>query len=329
VTIRCTIAPDADLVFMGRLLAGLYDQPGTRVSLRAAAWITLPYSMALEIDGLKIGIELSDHADFWDADLLAWSDVYAKRSLNPAHIGAQPAKVIPLGLHCAGHSDRGIASLLVAIAASGAKLNKQRLRAFYRAFATAHWRDFERSPEQPVTQAILFQTRVWDAVDTPGDAAINEQRVALLRSLRQHFGKRLVGGLVGNEYAMKHFPELVTTHPTRQPQYIRWAKAPAIGIYSRGLFGSIAFKMAEFMASSKCVISEPVANLTPGVLPLSVYGSNDECVALCQDLLDGPELLAERRREAWRYYTEYVRPAALIANLLERARAKAQQRATT
>lgn len=122
-------------------------------------------------------------------------------------------------------------------------------------------------------------------------------------------------------FALKYYPDLITNQPCRQPQYIRWAKMPLIGIYFRGLFGAIAIKMAEYLACSKCIVSEPIENeLTFPLSHISVYHSNDECIAACDRLLKDTSLAEFHRRQSWNYYEAHVSPQAHMADLLARAR---------
>jgi hypothetical protein len=196
----------------------------------------------------------------------------------------------------------------------------------YRYLVTPHWKSFEYRPEQPVDSTILFQTRVWEPHDAPGDEGINEQRVSLLRALRSEFGRRVVGGVVPTPFARQNFPDLVTDQPCRQPQYIAWARKSLIGIYSRGLFGSFGFKMAEYIASSKCIISEPIDNVLPAPLDhISIYRSNDECIAACDRLLSDASLAEFHRRQSWNYYEAHVSPRVHMADLLARAKAAFSQ----
>ncbi|MGC9158752.1 MAG: hypothetical protein ACP5FH_07140 [Terracidiphilus sp.] len=314
--IRCRIGPQADLFHLGQTLAGLYAQPRARVRLRCAAWITNPVCAALEIEGLKVAIELSDHADFWDGPLLDWCDVYAKRSLTDAIAPEHKCKIVPFGLNWACHSRR---SAFWAVATMGAAALAARRKEIYRYLVTPLWKDFEYSPEEPTDDTILFQTRVWEPQEAPGDEGINEQRIALLRALRSQFGHRVVGGVVPTAFARKICPpELITDQPSRQPQFIRWAKRPLIGIYTRGLFGSAAFKMAEYLAASKCIAGEKIdgtVGVPPPVLPCS---SIDEHLAVCDRLLSSPSLARSQRRQSWEYYRARVAPPAHLADLLRR-----------
>jgi hypothetical protein len=252
---------DFDLFYLSRVITGLYALPGTTVRMQRVAWVTKSLSAAVEVDGLKLAIDVGDHSDQWDPDLLEWGDVYAKRNVNPLHISPLQRKIIPFGLSLPFHSRRGILAALAAVLPTLPRASKARLREVYRYLATPHWKAFEHSPEQPVDPMILYQARVWDPQDAPADELINEQRTGLLRTLRREFGKRVVGGVVPGAFARRYCPDLITDQPCRHPQYVRWAKKPLIGIYFRGLFHSIAFKMAEFLAASKCIVSEPIHNV--------------------------------------------------------------------
>lgn len=320
--IECSFGENVDLFLLGRTLAGLYEQPRTEVKLRRVGWITNSLCAALEVDGMRIAIELSDHSDFWEIPLLEWCDVYAKRNINPRHSTPLEHKIIPFGLNWACHSRRSAVAALAAIASSLPKASKSRLREVYRYLVTPHWKFFEHRPEQQVDNTILFQTRVWEPAEAPGDEAINEQRIKLLRALKREFGSRVIGGVVPTPFARKAYPDLITNLPCRQPQYIRWAKRPLIGIYFRGLFGAVAIKMAEFLAASKCIVSEPIENdLSAPLNHISVYHSESECLEACSRLLSDESLAKSQRQQSWSYYQTYVSPRAHIVDLLARARA--------
>lgn len=193
-------------------------------------------------------------------------------------------------------------------------------RNLYRYAMTPHWTDYEMRPEEKVSDTVLFQTRLWSPEEAPRDIGINEERIALLVALKKAFGKRFVGGVVPNQYALKNYPQYLSDHPHRQSEYIKWAKKPAIGVYSRGLFGSVAFKMAEFLASSKCIVSEPVDNLLSGQLHyVPTFKSIAHCVSLCDELLSNSAKLRDQKQSAWKYYQQHVSPKRAVGRLIESA----------
>lgn len=318
------LSHDMDLFHIGRTLAGLYSLPDTQIILHHANWVTNSTSLAVEFDDIRLAIELSDHSDLWAEDLLAWCDVYAKRNLNRTQSCSTPEKVIPFGLNWAYHSRSSAIAVLKLLAPKLASSPTSRWKEIYRYLATPHWRAFEYRPDQPAEQAILFQTRVWSSADAPGDEHVNELRVNVIRALKREFGHRFQGGLVPTPLAIQNYPDLVSASPSRQSQYVRWAKRPLVAIYTRGLFGSLAFKMGEFLASSKCVVSEPIVNeLSAPLDHLLTFRSEAECLASCDALLSDRQMAEFHREQAWSYYQRHLEPRAHMLDLLARARSVA------
>ena len=319
--IDCFVGKNIDLFHLGRTLAGLYEQRKHKIKLRRADWIRTSTTVALCADDLRIAVEVSDHSDRWDEPLLQWCHVYAKRNMSLRHSSPLQKKIIPLGLNWACHSRKSALAALAAMATTFPGISMARLRHLYRYLATPHFAFFEHRPEQAVNDSILFQTRVWEPHEAPGDTGINDQRIGLLRALKREFGSRVVGGVVATPFALKSYPDLISTQRSRQPQFIRWAKKPLVGIYFRGLFGSIGFKMAEYLAASKCIISEPIDNVLPSPLEhISLYHSIDQCLEACDDALTNKPLADFGRRQSWDYYATHVSPKAHMADLLARAR---------
>jgi len=315
--VTCFVSPRVNLFFAGRVLAGLYEQTNIHVTIKLARWMKYENSLGIEVNGRRLGIELSDHADFWDRDLLSWAEVYAKRSLNLDLPQPHGVRVIPFGLHCSGRSKRSMTELFAALAYALPRSRTHSLNDYYKYVVTPHWQDFEYRPDAPVDETILYQTRLWEANEAPGDENVNDERVSLLKLLKAEFNHRCIGGLVPTPYALKHYPDMVTPQATRQPQYIKWAKSAAVGIYSRGLFGSYAFKMAEFLASSKCIVSEPLQNqLNAPLNHISIFNTNEQCVAACERLLSNGRLRREHRHYSWWYYNDHVQPKAVVSRLL-------------
>lgn len=83
------------MYFVGRVLAGVFQQPNAKISIRLVDWISEPTSVGLEVNGVRFGVQLSDPRGFWDERLMQWCDVYAKRSLHPDFETSQQSKVVP------------------------------------------------------------------------------------------------------------------------------------------------------------------------------------------------------------------------------------------
>jgi hypothetical protein len=84
--------------------------------------------------------------------------------------------------------------------------------------------------------------------------------------------------------------------------------------------------MAEFLAASKCIVSEPIYNeLSAPLDHISLYRTKDECLAVCECLLADKSRAELQRQQSWDYYEKYVRPGAHMADLLHRANETARR----
>lgn len=275
-----------------------------------------------------IAVDLHDRSDLFATNALEGCDIYLKRSFHRPDIASLPAnlanKISPFGLNYACRTHASTLRLLCAAGARFALQGLDGLRHLRGLLILPTVREFEQDPGTSVEPTVVFQTRVWDSYDTaPGeDEAINEGRVGLIRALRGAFGHRFVGGLVPTELALKRYPREVTTHSSKRKQYTAMSKKSLIGIYTRGLHNSTAFKLAECLAASQCIVAEPPRNelpvpLEPGrhFLP---FQTPDECVGACRRLFDDQQLANAMRRENHDYYRAEVEPAAHVTRILER-----------
>jgi hypothetical protein len=253
--------------------------------------------LRIEASAGRFVVDLSDHADLWDETGLAWCDVYLKRNVRQLR-----PKVRPYGLNM---NARGLWSGV------RAALARKDMHRAVRLFRTPHWRQFEYAPDQPTEDVVLLQTRLWLPEECGNDDAVNAGRIELVNALRNHFGPRFRGGLIGTPLARKLAPSLISAGSPRQSQYIRWQRSCKVGVYVPGLFGSLAFKLGEYLAAAKAVVSPPLENLLPEPLVdgrhLITFHQTDECIAACERMLssDGDDF----RRAAWDYYTSHVRLA--------------------
>jgi hypothetical protein len=181
---------------------------------------------------------------------------------------------------------------------------------------------FELEPSVPLRPEIVFQTRVWTEADCSTEPVepLNESRVALVRALRQSFPKHFRGGVIPTKLARERYPDALTAEPTRPAGYLTASRESLIGISTRGLHHSTPFKLPEYLAGSKCVVSEPVRNELPDALEdgreVLWFRGVDECLAKCEELLRRPEQAREVRHNAWKYYQEHVAPTAHVRKCL-------------
>jgi hypothetical protein len=183
---------------------------------------------------------------------------------------------------------------------------------------------FEHLPSEPAEALILFQTRLWEPNATDSDAEqINEERVELVRMLRSAFGVRFVGGVIPTPFARANYRDVITSLPFRMRAYPALLKRPLIAVYSRGLMDSLAFKMSEYLAASRCIVGHVPRSILPEPL---VAGRNflpfetaDQCITQCESLFTNLAAAADMRHANWNYYRSQVEPSAHLLSVLKRA----------
>lgn len=311
--IVCTLGSDADLFHVVKTITGLCRleaQGRIDLKLRQSPEIG-QHAILLEWNSVKAGIDLSDHNDRMMPEL-SGCDLYFKRCVRPEDLKSSN-RLRPFGLNYACRSNRATLRLLGIF---GPRDIIRRRNAWKRLFFVPAIAEFERPPARPASPTILFQARLWDPDECPGDERVNEDRVSLLLALRSRFQERLAGGLAPTSYAMRHHPELLTSYPSRQTRYVRWARGHLISIGFRGLFGSVGFKIGEAFAASQCLVSEPTTSYLPENAPLANYHNIEECLSLCDYFLYHPAEADQLRNRAWEYYRSEVEPGAHIEKLL-------------
>lgn len=299
------------------------------------------YTVVLKIDqagrqSALIAVDLRDASNIVTTSALERCDTYFKRSYYSPDLRGLPAhlrqKVLPFGLNYACSTatsrfrlSRILASenLTKAIASPREWIRRlpqhaSELRNFY---SLPDVREFEQSPEVELEPRLLYQTRVWPP-ETSADnlPELNEERVSLLRRLRAAFSDRFIGGLVPTKFARQMYPDLLTENPTRRRLYTALSKKYVIGIYTRGVHHSLAFKLPEYIAAAQCIVSEPIRNELPQPLVpgrhLLEFHTHQECIDHCNYLLDNREAATQMRRHNHDYYSQEVAPANHLRKFL-------------
>jgi hypothetical protein len=279
-------------------------------------------------------IDLSDTSDFISPSALDHADVYFKRSLTPGPLLSLPApvrtRVRPFGLNFACVDAGSWSDWLAASVARARAGHARGVRTAARSFANDLQRfigipsheAFVGNVRAPKRAIALFQTRVWP----PGDShdnleLLNLQRVSLVKQLRATLGSQFVGGIVDSPFARTTFPGLVVSDSTHRRAYAALTRSALIGVYSRGIHGSPAFKLTEYLAAGCCMVAEPIEHtldipLVSGVHYLP-FDSGDACARCCKLLLDDQGLSAEMSRRNAEYFRQYLLPERHIARVLE------------
>ncbi len=293
-------------------------------------------------------IDLNDRSDTFGMIALERCDVYFKRDYHQPDVQTLPehlkAKIKPYGLNYGCRTSEStwripsqfLSQLVVHTLRSPREAWARRwvhvsnLREFLQVLSVE---DYEQPPERPVTQAVLFQPKVIPQKRIPNfEERIIQPRVELVRRLKKEFGHSFWGGVIPNAFTLQHFPDAITNCPTRRRDYINLCKRALVTVYTRGYHDSLAYKLPEYLAASKCIVAEPLRNelptpLIPGIHYLE-FNSAEECLDQCARLLDDHVAANEMRSRNWEYYQAEVRPSQHVANLLGRLFAAAETAAS-
>lgn len=299
--------------------------PGARYAEDESV-ICLRVSQTGSSDTRELAIDLFDQSDKFRTSVLERCDVYFKRSYYSRDLAvlepALRAKVRPFGLNFAGRTAGSTRSVIAHTAVGKLLRESAGIWTLYNYLCLPLLSEYERSTADPLEPSVVFQTRVWAPDQTaPGEhELLNGFRVALVHALREAFGEQFRGGLVPTSYARSLYPESLTPLPSRRRQYVAMSAGNLIGVYTRGLHQSTAFKLAEYLAAAQCIVSEVPRNelpvpLQPGVNFLP-FTTAEECVAACQRLLTDSELAQRMQRANHEYYRQHVEPSANMMRVI-------------
>lgn len=282
-------------------------------------------------DAHEIALGELDHCDF-----------YFKRSYLPAAVGSLPAnqrrKVLPLGLNYRVLPDvadipairRGLS--MAGISRGTLSTIKQALDIHNRFGFQPRQSQMESAPDLKAPPNVLFLVAAYDPYDDPARSqekiddriSINETRARCIGLLKDALGPRFTGGFSRSRFTLENYPELVA-HPesTSQDSYLRTLKAFPICVATTGLHGSTGWKLAEYVAFARAILSERLVYDTPGDFASGrnyiEFTSPEECVNGAVRLIEDTALRQQIMRNNAAYYQAYLRPDALVRNALTSA----------
>ena len=281
----------------------------------------------VEIEGRRVVFDMADGYNFdrsrYD-DYLDGCDACFKRSFSrEMNAGLRnAAKMFPLGFNYdVKHPDAPAPSTV-----RFKNMVKYLLPGVDPEWAVFGHRNFEVQPRVSSPPRILFAARLWAPdLDDPAlnleREEINATRVAIIRELRRRYGSLFTGGLYDNATARTLAPELILPDSqTDRVNYLKTMHGSDICVATTGLHGSIGWKMGEYVAAGRAIVSERMRYEVPGDYAegwhyLS-FDTTEECLAHIDELTGNPFLRGELMRANHDYYLRWLRPDRLVANAL-------------
>lgn len=271
-----------------------------------------------------------------DEKILSECDFYFKRSFDEIYLEqiGEKHKVFPLGLNYQVTSDKVDFFRAKRAAFYSGKdkikllLKALRLDNFLPNSETERIDRMESAPDFSLEPQVLFMARAWnpktilDPAQKELVAHINEFRAESIRALRKNFGKRFFGGLMRDSYSEEKFKDVLLpdNNLSNKRNYLAKLKKFPICVATTGLNHSTGWKLAEYVAFSKAIVSEPLKFKTTGDFTTEKnyleFHDSEELIGAVARLIDGKNLRGEMMKNNREYYEKFVCPDALVLNTL-------------
>ena len=257
---------------------------------------------------------------------------YFKRSFHSKMLDFKPAgcQVYPLGFNYNVHPDRNLIHLTEKLQDKFKyyiKTNSKLKSIFNKRFYYA--KDFEYYPIKAIRDKVLFLTRVWNPLgeDVFSEEEkllrekINKTRIMCLEACGQEFGDRFTGGLWQDDFSDAHFRHYVLPiSQTNKSTFLKRVREHTICIATTGLYKSIGWKMGEYVAASRAIVSEKLQFEVPGNFKKDQnyfeFENQDQLLEKIDTLLRNKELLIQTMKNNYQYYNNYLKPDILVLNTL-------------
>lgn len=274
----------------------------------------------------KIFYDMLDGAEIYES-FLNQCDFYFKRSFDPA---LHQKKIKPLGLSYPVTSNtdyshkrfvwglkhtRNIRNFLQVLR------NQLLLRNKYKIDKYEGYPHYRKNPK------VLFLARLWDYRQIDNNIKkdewiyINSMRADCIRNLRKEFKEAFTGGVYPNNIALEKYRDIVVEKSMcEKSNYLQLVRDSSICIATMGLYKSTGWKMAEYIAGAKAIVSEklyyePYGAFENGKHYLE-FNSAEDCVEKVLTLYRCPRKCFEMARANYLYYHECLRPDILVWNTL-------------
>ena len=150
---------------------------------------------------------------------------------------------------------------------------------------------------------------------------MNALRIGCIRACREALGERFLGGLENSMFAQKAAPDLVLpAAETNKAAFLRRLKENYVCVATEGLHGSVGWKMAEYCAAGRAIVTDPLRCAVPGGFSRGrnyiQFATPEECVSQLTALLNNPSGVHRLEAANFAYYNDYVRPDAMVLRTL-------------
>ena len=285
--------------------------------------------------------DVRDGSDLSD-EVLEIVDAYFKRSYVAAVVpDRHKSKVFPLGLNYevyAGMRDRYEFQRFILRGHVLDRFPVEMMRCIAQLCSLSFLPTVSKMHSLPMPDQeprVLFIARAWDPDnDPPGLSVkeksergrINEMRAQCIELLRKELGCFFYGGFVQSDYACRNFKELLLENASvsGKKNYIALLKEYPICIATTGLHGSIGWKMGEYVAFAKAIVSERLNCEVPcgfeKELNYLEFDTAEVCLKQTMKLVQNRQIRHKIMFNNRLYFEKCLRPDKLVLRTLNIAK---------
>ena len=269
-------------------------------------------------NGQRLFIAANDFAVV-DPAVVSWADVVGQVNVDP-DLPHSP-KVVPIGPSF-GLPWSSPASLASFVIRSGAMTSPSRVPAMLRDYLRAN---SERVPlsaymsNGSLDDFVFFVASFW-----PNAPSANERRLRFVRTVQSRPGLKLSGGFWSQEDLPAGFSEFQLARPVDHGEYLRRTKTSAFVFNTPAVHDCLGWKLGEFLALGKAIISTPLGRTMPGDFRSGeqvhiVDGSEESILAAIDLLCEDREYRGHLEESARRYWEQYLHPEVVIRRMVDSA----------
>lgn len=290
-------------------MAGLRAHAGPVRPGRGFPALPLHHALAATVGRRKVYFDARDEADLVP-EALDWADVYAK--VGPA---AKDPRIVVLGPSFAVRVF-GLPRTLAWMARMGPR-SRERLANVWRP-----WR--HRAPVDAYapggsrSDEVFALSSLWAK-----EPECNAYRARFLRTVRAAPGIRFEGGFAPRRRApVEGFDDLIAERRYPIREYMEKTRRSAVVFSTPAVLGCHGWKLAEFLALGKAILSTPLERRLPAPLVHGehvhfVDGSEGSIEDAVLRLLADPAYRARLEAGARAYYDAHLAPERAVASVLE------------
>lgn len=322
-----TLHTPLDAYYHGYYLVGIRDLLGSnrfRVR-RGEGPTTRPELLACEFHGpgLRVVFDARDGA-WYDPRGIEWADVYAKINIDPAQPPAPcRARIVPLG---PGFTVRVWGALETAAACLRSVPPLALGRGALRRHAAGFWRQYrhrlpieayEREGPPSSPGYVFAMSSLW-----AGHPECNDARARFMRVCRTLPGVVFEGGFAPRRSGdVPGYEDLAVPGRCTLTGYVERTQRSGVVFNTPAVAGCHGWKLGEFLALGKAILSTPLARALPAPLEHGVHvhfvdGSEAGIRDGVERILRDATYRRALERGARRYYLEHVRPRNAVARVL-------------